>query len=194
MAKIRSEHAGGFYHFYPKLATVVTVQAGEKRNALAVAWNCPLSRQPPIYGVSISPQRFSHGLILEAKEFVVNFLPIEARKLIAAVGRTSGREFDKFEQFGIEVEQPLKLASPILKEAYAAYECELLEHRTWGDHDWFVGRIVAVHQEEGAFTSEGLIAFEQITPALYLGGDFYLEMEKKAIHRIGREEALQSQC
>lgn len=192
MAKIRAEHAGGFYHFYPKLATVVTVQSAEKRNALAIAWGCPISREPPIYGVSISPKRYSHGLILEAGEFAVNFLPLEARKLIAAVGRTSGRELDKFERFKIEVEQPLRLSTPILKQAYAAYECKLLEHRAWGDHDWFVGRILAVHQEEGAFSAEGLIDLEQVNPALYLGGDFYLEVEKRAIYRVGREEALQS--
>jgi flavin reductase (DIM6/NTAB) family NADH-FMN oxidoreductase RutF len=192
MAKVRTENAEGFYHFYPKLATVVTVRSGEKRNALAIAWGCPISREPPIYGVSISPKRYSHGLILEAGEFAVNFLPLEARKLIAAVGRTSGWELDKFERFEIEVEQPLKLSVPIIRQAYAAYECKLLEHRTWGDHDWFVGRILAVHQEEGAFSSDGMVEFDRITPALYLGGDFYLEMEKRAVHRVGREEALQS--
>lgn len=192
MPMIRTEHAGGFYHFYPKLATVVTVRAGEKRNALAIAWGCPVSREPPIYGVSISPKRYSHGLILEAGEFAVNFLPLEARELIAAVGRTSGWELDKFERFEIEVEQPLKLSAPIIGQAYAAYECKLLEHRTWGDHDWFVGRIVAVHQEEEAFSSEGMVEFDRVSPALYLGSDFYLEMERRAIHRVGKEEVLPS--
>jgi len=192
MAKVRKEGAGEFYHFYPKLATVVTVRAGEKRNAMAVAWGSPISFEPPLYGVSISPKRYTHGLILEAEEFAVNFLPIEARELIAAVGRTSGREFDKFEKFGIEVEEPLKLRSPILKAAYAAYECKLVERRTWGDHDWFVGEVVAVHYEEGAFTKEELINLDQVTPALYLGGDLYLEAAKRAIHHLSREDVLRS--
>ncbi|MFQ6117047.1 MAG: flavin reductase family protein, partial [Candidatus Bipolaricaulia bacterium] len=139
MAKIKQESAGEFCHFYPTLATVVTVRAKDKRNAMAVAWGSPISFAPPLYGVSISPKRYTHGLILEAGEFAVNFLPIEARRLVAAVGRTSGREVDKFARFAIEVEEPFKTDSPILKAAYAAYECKLLEHRRFGDHDWFVG-------------------------------------------------------
>jgi flavin reductase (DIM6/NTAB) family NADH-FMN oxidoreductase RutF len=192
MAKIRQEGAGEFYHFYPRLATVVTVRAKDKQNAMAVAWGCPISFAPPIYGVSISPKRYTHGLILEAGEFAVNFLPIEARKLIAAVGRTSGREVNKFERFKIEVEEPLKLRSPILKAAYAAYECKLLEHRRWGDHDWFAGEVVAAHYEEGVFSKEGVIDLERVTPAMYLGSDLYLEFSPKAVHHIGREEALRA--
>jgi len=192
MAKIQGTDVGGFYHFYPQLATVVTVRAQERRNAMAVAWGSPVSFEPPLYGVSISPQRYTHRLVLEAGEFVVNFLPIAARKLIAAVGRTSGREVDKFACFAITVEEPFKTKSPILKAAYAAYECKLLEHRRFGDHDWFVGRVVAVHCEEGAFSAEGVIDLEKINPALYLGSDLYLEVAKRAIYCIGREEALRS--
>jgi len=192
MAKIRREGAGDFCHFYPKLATVVTVCAGERRNAMAVAWGSPISFAPPIYGVSISPKRYTHGLILEAGEFAVNFLPIEARRLVAAVGRTSGREVNKFERFKIEVEEPLKTGSPILKAAYAAYECKLLEHRRWGDHDWFVGEVVAVHYEEGAFSQDGVIDLERAAPAMYLGRDLYLEIAKRAVHHIDREEALRA--
>jgi len=192
MAKIRTTDVGGFYHFYPKLATVVTVRAGEKRNGMAAAWTSPISFKPPIYGVSISSKRYTHGLILEAKEFVVNFLPIGARRLIASFGRTSGREFDKFERFGIEVEEPLKLGSPILKAAYASYECKLLDHRTYGDHDWFVGEVVAVHYDEGLLSPEGGPDLERVTPAFYLGSDLYLEVTKKAVYHIGREEVLRS--
>ena len=193
MAKVRTSDIGGFYHFYPKLATVVTVRAGRKRNGMAVAWGSPISFEPPIYGVSISSKRYTYGLILEAKEFVVNFLPIGARKLIAAFGRTSGREFDKFDKFGVEVEEPLKLNSPVLKAAYAAYECKLLDHRTYGDHDWFVGEVVAVHYDKELFSPEGVLDLERVAPALYLGNDLYLEIAKKGVYRLGREEVLQSQ-
>lgn len=54
MAKIRREGAGEFCHFYPQLATVVTVRAKDRRNAMAVAWGGPISFAPPLYGVSIT--------------------------------------------------------------------------------------------------------------------------------------------
>ncbi len=190
MSKVRTEDVDKFLQHYPKLATVVTVKAEERENALAVAWHCSLSFKPPLYGIAISPKRFSCKLILEAKEFAVNFLPIESRKLIASVGRTSGREFEKFAKFQIAKEEPLKISSPILKDAYAAYECKLVEHHTYGDHEWFVGEVVAVHYLKEALDERGVLNLDKIKPAFYLGEDLYAEMEKVAVHHIGREEVL----
>lgn len=192
MAKIRTEDIGEFYHHYPRVATVVTVKAGEEENALAIAWHCPLSFDPPLYGVSISPKRFSYKLILKAKEFAVNFLPTEKIDIVAAVGRTSGREIEKFERFSILKESPSKIKSPILKDAYAAYECSLVDHLSLGDHEWFVGKVVAVHFLEGAFLKEGVLNLDVIKPALYLGADRYLEITKGAIHHLTREDVLRS--
>lgn len=190
MSKIRTEDIGSFLHHYPKLAAVVTVKARERENALAVAWHCALSFDPPLYAVSISPKRFSYELILEAKEFTVNFLPIESRWLIASVGRTSGREFDKFAKFQIAKEESLKIKSPVLKDAYAAYECKLVEHHTYGDHELFVGEVVAVHYLKEALDERGVPNLDEMKPAFYLGRDLYAEMGKIAVHHIGREEVL----
>lgn len=191
MPKTRTEDVGEFFQHYPKLATVVTVAAKEKENAMAVAWHCSLSFEPPLYGVAISSKRFSYGLILEAKEFAVNFLPIESRFTIAAVGRTSGREFNKFKKFQIAQEEPLKISAPILKEAYVAYECKLVKHHTYGDHEWFVGEVVAVHYLKEALDERGVLNLDKIKPAFYLGEDLYAEMEKVAVHHIGRKEVLE---
>lgn len=191
MPKARATDVGKFLQHYPKLATVVTVKTKERENALAVAWHGALSFDPPLYGVAISPKRFSYGLILEAKEFAINFLPIESVKLIAAVGRTSGRELDKFERFQIATEKPLKISAPILKDAYAAYECKLVEHHTYGDHEWFVGEVVAAHYLQEALDEHEVLNLEKIKPAFYIGNDLYAELGKIAVHHIGREEILE---
>lgn len=188
--KIRAESVGAFLQHYPKTATVVTVKAKGRENALAVAWHCSLSFDPPLYGVAISPKRFSYELILEAKEFAVNFMPIESRRLIASVGRTSGREFDKFEKFGIATEKPMKIGAPIWKDAYAAFECKLVAHHTYGDHEWFIGEVIAVHSRKDAVDQRGVLNLDVIKPAFYVGEDLYAEMEKKAMHHISREDVL----
>lgn len=190
MPKVRTEEIGAFLQHYPKLATVVTVKAKERENALAIAWHSALSFEPPLYGVAISPKRFSYELILEAKEFAINFLPMESVRLIAAVGRTSGRELNKFERFQIATDQPIKISAPILKDAYAAYECQLVAHHTYGDHEWFVGEVVAVHYLQEAFDSSEVLILEKIKPAFYIGNDLYAELGKIAMHHIGREEIL----
>lgn len=190
MPKARVMDVGKFLQHYPKLATVVTVKAKGRENALAIAWHCALSFEPPLYGVAISPKRFSYGLILEAQEFAINFLPMESVRLIAAVGRTSGRELNKFERFQIATEKPVKISAPILKDAYAAYECKLVEHHTYGDHEWFVGKVVAIHYLQEAFDKHEVLDLGKIKPAFYIGNDLYAELEKIAVHHIGREEIL----
>jgi flavin reductase (DIM6/NTAB) family NADH-FMN oxidoreductase RutF len=185
--KVCVEGVGKFYQHYPALAAVVTARLGEKANAMAAAWHSSLSGKPPLYGVAISPKRFTHDLILEAGEFGVNFLPFDRAGIIAAVGGSTGREVDKFEAFKIAEEKPVLTSVPILQDAYATYECKLVSHHTFGDHTWFVGEILMVHLLEEALTEEGVLNLERVTPALYLGADLYLSPSPESVLRLDRE-------
>jgi transposase len=131
---------------------------------------------------------FDRGLVSEER---LRELSEDGWRYIAAVGRTSGREFEKFAKFQVATEKPLKIKSPILKDAYVAYECKLVEHHTYGDHEWFVGEVVAVHYLKEALDERGVLNLDKIKPAFYLGEDLYAEMKKVAIHHIGRKEVLE---
>ncbi len=181
MTKVVSEGIGTFSQHYPRVATIVTAQAKGKANAMAVAWHLVISVNPPLYGVSIAPKRFTHQLIVDSKEFGVNFLPFEMTELVASVGGSSGREMDKFQEFNIALDKPVKTAVPILKDAYAAYECKLVDDKLYGDHRLFVGEIVAVHWLEEAFTPEGTLDLDKVSPALFLGQERYLTTAKDTV-------------
>lgn len=187
MTKVRIEKAGRFYCHYPQLAVIVTAHARGRDNALTVAWHASISVEPPLYGIAISPRRFTYELILEGREFGVNFMPFEAAELLASVGGSRGAEVDKFERFHIAKEEPLKTAVPVLADAYACYECKLADHQTYGDHEWVVGEIVATHFSEEAFTAEGTLDIGRINPALYLGTELYLTTLKDSIRRLDRQ-------
>ena len=186
MAKVISEGIGEFYHHYPRVATIITAQAKGKENAMAAAWHSSISFKPPIYGVSISPKRFTYQLIVDSKEFGVNFLPFDSVELIASVGGSGGQEIDKFQRFNIATDKALKTAVPILKAAYAAYECQLVDDREYGDHRWLVGEIVAVHWLKEAFTSENTLDLGKISPVLFLGRNFYFTTSKDSVRSVGR--------
>lgn len=186
MVKVHTVEVGEFYHHYPAVAAVVTARVGEKANAMAAAWHSALSRVPPLYGVAISPKRFTHDLILEAGEFGVNFLPFEKAEMVAAVGGSTGQEVDKFQAFHIGEEKPIRSGTPILADAYAAYECKLVSHHTFGDHTWFVGRILAVHFEEEVLTEDGVLDLEGVTPIMYMGFDLYVSPSKGSLCKLDR--------
>ncbi|BDG15359.1 flavin reductase family protein [Thermus brockianus] len=140
-----------FYHYYPGVPAVVGVRLGGRVNFCPAVWNTGLSADPPLFGVSLSPKRFTHGLLLEARRFSASFHPYTQAALVQWLGSVSGREVDKGQaphflgQTGV----------PILEGAYAAYELALLEVCSFGDHDLFVGRVVAVWEEEALLDERG---------------------------------------
>ena len=187
MAKVSMEGAAGFSHHYPKLATIVTARAKGKDNAMAVAWHSSISVNPPLYGVSIAPGRFTYELLLKAGEFGINFMPMDKAELVAAVGGSSGRLMDKFDKFGLTKETPLKTSVPILKDAYAAYECKLVDHKTYGDHVWVVGEILATHYDEELFNEKQELVLERFSPALYLGAEKYTTVARDILKQLDRK-------
>lgn len=187
MAKVVREGIGNFCHHYPKIAAVITAQSGGKRNAMTAAWHTSLSVAPPLYAVSISTKRFTYRMIADSGQFGVNFLPFAAAELIASIGANSGSSMDKFRQFRIKTEEPVKTSVPILKAAYCTYECKLIDDREYGDHRLMVGRIVAVHFLKGAFTSEEVLDLDRFGPALYMGHELYITAAKEPMKHLERE-------
>ena len=187
MTKMISEDIGKFSQHYPRVAVVVTAQAKGRNNAMAAAWHMPLSFSPPLYTVSISPKRFTYQLIVDSKQFGVNFLPFETAELIASVGGSHGQEIDKFQRFNIALDKSVKTAVPILQAAYAAYECRLVDDREYGDHRLLVGEIEAVHWLKDAFTPEEILDLDKVSPALYLGHELYLTTAKDTVRCLDRE-------
>lgn len=187
MSRRVTEDVGEFYQHYPKVATVLTVRAGERKNAMAVAWHSSISFKPPLYGVSIAPKRYTYQLLMESKEFGINFLPFQCAGLVASVGGSGGKEVDKFRKFNIAEEEPVKTSAPILKDAYAAYECRLVDSKTYGDHVWVVGEIVAVHFSSELLTPKGTLDLSKLSPILYLGAELYATVDKNSVKMLDRE-------
>ena len=181
MPKIVSDDIGRFNHHYPKLAVIVTASVRGRDDAMTAAWHSSISLKPPLYGIAVSPKRFTWQLVRESQEFGINFIPLEKATLAASVGGTSGQQVDKFDRFSVEKEKSLKTGVPILKDAYAAYECKLVDSKPYGDHIWMVGEILVVHCLEEAFTPAGILDLNQTRPLLYLGSDFYGAIDRNSV-------------
>lgn len=186
MPKLVTAAIGKFSQHYPKVAAIVTASARGRDAAMTAAWHSSISLKPPLYGIAIAPKRFTYQLITESREFGINFVPLEKASLAAAIGGTSGQQMNKFERFNIAKEKPVKTTAPILKDAYAAYECKLVDSRPYGDHLWIVGEIVAVHFLEEAFTPAEILDLDKIKPLLYLGSDFYASTDENSVSLVKR--------
>ena len=169
-----------FFGYYPGTVAVVTVRTPEgRRNAMSAGWHCALSSEPPLYGVAIAPERATYDMVVAAGSFAVNFLPFERADWLSYLGTTSARTHDKFAAFGIAATEGEATGNPVIADAYLAYECRVRDRFPVGDHDFFVGEVVALHHEPGAFDGERL--FSGARPAaMYLGRSTYLALGEEA--------------
>jgi flavin reductase (DIM6/NTAB) family NADH-FMN oxidoreductase RutF len=187
MEKVTSDDIGAFYQHYPRAAVVVTACVGGRDNAMTIAWHTSISKKPPLYGVIVSADHFTYKLIIESKEFGVNFMPDTKAELVAAIGGSKGSELDKFKAFTINKDNPVKTAVPILKDAYTAYECKLVDDISYGDHRLLVGEIIAVHYLEEAFNADGTLNLGKVNPVLYMGSEQYLGVAGCKVRTLDRE-------
>jgi flavin reductase (DIM6/NTAB) family NADH-FMN oxidoreductase RutF len=167
-------------HSYPGMVALVTVSYNGEDNIMAAGWHSYISHEPPIYGVAIGRERHTYHLLKEAGTFAINFLPFEKAEFIQQAGVLSGAHVNKFEIGNMEFERGLVTKAPILQDAYVAYECEVMDRNSYGDHDWFVGNIVRFYRDHDKFLENGLPDFDKISIPLYLGRSMYTSVEKNS--------------
>ena len=168
-----------YYHYaFPMQTVLVTCNdSNEKTNIITLAWHTPISSKPPLYGIAIAPKRYSHGLIKKSKEFVINFMPYSQVKAAQFCGTHSGRSINKLSKTGLTLAPSKKLKTPLIKEGYAHLECKLIRSACFGNHTLFVGKVIAVSADKGAFKNE-LLRTNQIHPLYYIGENTYTTLDR----------------
>jgi flavin reductase (DIM6/NTAB) family NADH-FMN oxidoreductase RutF len=152
----------------PVPAALVTCQdRGGRPNIITVAWTGVVCSDPPMVSISIRPSRYSHGIIKETGEFVVNLPTADIVLKADHCGITSGKGSDKFADTGLTPVGADKVAAPLIGECSVSMECRLIEIVPLGIHDMFLGEVVATHVAEEAFDEEGNISMEIIKPLGY---------------------------
>jgi flavin reductase (DIM6/NTAB) family NADH-FMN oxidoreductase RutF len=168
-----------YYHYaFPMQTILVTCNdAHQKTNIITLAWHTPISRTPPLYGISLSPKRHSYTLIQESKEFVINYIPYSLGEAANFCGTHTGRKTDKISTTGLTLIPSKILSTPRIQEGYAHLECKLVSTIALGDHSLLIGEVVAVSADEDAFTDE-LLRTDHIQPLYYIGENAYTTLDK----------------
>jgi flavin reductase (DIM6/NTAB) family NADH-FMN oxidoreductase RutF len=117
--KVEVPLSSSYRLLHPRLTVLVScVDKEGKANVITLAWSMPVSINPPIVAISIAPKRYSHQLVEETKEFVINIptMDIVLEQQITAgdhtlfIGRVVTAYTDKEifdEKFDIEKVKPV---------------------------------------------------------------------------------------
>ncbi|MBN1497236.1 MAG: flavin reductase family protein [Spirochaetes bacterium] len=157
----------------PVPVVMVTCADGAgKPNIITIAWAGTVNSEPPMLSISVRPERFSHGLITERRQFVVNLV---TRGLVRAAdfcGVKSGRSVDKFRAAKLTPEPASVVDVPLIAESPVNIECEVAKIIPLGSHDLFLAKIVAVDVDERLIDAKGKLCLERAGLACYNHGDY----------------------
>lgn len=134
-----------------------------ENNALAVAYCCNCSYDPPMVMVGIVPSRYSYKMIKESGYFVVNLVSEEYKEIFDYLGSHSKRDEDKLVKMNVKLRDGLKVNAPILEDCPVNIECKVVDSIVTGSHEMFVGKIEYVHADAQLVDNERNIDFSSIS-------------------------------
>ncbi|MGQ4891015.1 MAG: flavin reductase family protein [Candidatus Njordarchaeia archaeon] len=170
-----------YYLTFPKITTIITSGTYENGNAMAASWTTPVSFDPPLIAVAISPKRYTYELIRKFGEYGVNILSFEKLDIVEKTGYYSGRDFNKFDHFGIRKMRAKKIESPLIADAICVMECVVKKTINIGDHDLFVGEVVETWVNPEYVDDKGRIKIDKISPIFHYGGKDFVGVDGRNI-------------
>ena len=156
--------------------TLVSSQSGGRRNVMAASWAMPLNYEPPKVVVVIDRNTLTRELVDASGEFALNVPPRAFAATTVSVGSVTGREADKWTQFGIATLPASRIAAPLIAGCIAWLECRVLDERpTERKYDLFIAEVVAASADERVFSAgRWRFAHDELRTIHYVaGGQFF---------------------
>lgn len=155
---------------------LVSSAHGDARNVMAASWSMPLDFSPPKVAVVIDRNTRTRQLVEASGEFALNVPSRLLAKATLDVGSASGKEVDKFAEYGLATFAAEKIAAPLLEGCLGWLECRVVaEPHIQDRYDLFLGEVIAAWADPRAFRN-GHWSFEEGSPRsihYVAGGNFF---------------------
>ncbi|MBO4324620.1 MAG: flavin reductase family protein [Lachnospiraceae bacterium] len=158
---------------YPVPVVMVTCKKpGERPNIITLAWAGTICSDPPMLSVSIRPERFSHGIIEETGEFVVNLVNEDLVRACDWCGVRSGKKFDKFAEMKLTEFQSEYMETPAIAESPVNLYCKVKKTERLGSHDMYIAEIIGVTVDGKYMDGDGKFDLDAANLVAYSHGDY----------------------
>ncbi len=154
----------------------VLVSCGDKEgnvNLMTAAWTGTVCSEPPMVYVSIRKERYSHHMIKETGEYVINLTTEKLAEATDFCGVRSGRDMDKFKEMKLTPVKGELQYAPMVAESPVSIECRVTDVMELGSHDMFIAEVTAVYVDEQYMDAKGTFHLEKAEPLVYSHGQYY---------------------
>ena len=163
----------------------VMVSCGSRKpNIITIAWTGIVNSNPPMTYISVRKERYSHNIIENTGEFVINLCSEELAFATDFCGVRSGRDTDKFKEMKLTPERAEIVRCPMIKESPVNIECRVREIIELGSHDMFIADILKVHVDEQYIDRSGRIRLDKASLVAYNHGE-YFGLKRQPIGKFG---------
>jgi len=114
-------------------------------NIMTMGWHMVMEFSPSLVACLISGGNHSFGLVRQSRQCVINIPTVDLAATVVKIGNTSGRNIDKFAEFGLTPNPGTQVRSPLIDECYANFECELADAAWVTKYNVFVFEVVKAH-------------------------------------------------
>lgn len=160
---------------YPLPVVMVSMaDRNGKNNIITIAWAGTVCSDPPMVSISVRPERYSHAILRDTGEFVINLTTRELAYATDYCGVTSGRDVDKFAKLELTPLQAKVVHAPMIGESPVNLECRVSQVIPLGSHDMFLAEVVAVHADKRFMDEKNKFHLEKAEPIVYSHGAYLL--------------------
>ncbi len=164
---------------YPVPAVMVScMREGDVPNIITVAWAGTICSAPAMVSISIRKSRFSHAIIQESGEFVVNLVDKSLVRAADFCGVRSGRDTDKYSEMKLTPLPSRYIKAPGIAESPVNIECRVREIKELGSHDLFLAEVAGVTIDGKYMDGKGKLNLNAAGLVAYSHGE-YFQLGKK---------------
>lgn len=160
---------------YPIPAVMVSCgNLPENYNIITIGWTGTICSNPPMCYISVRKSRFSHKIISDTGEFVIN---LTTKSLVYEAdwcGIKSGKSHNKFNELGLTPVKASMLSCPVIMESPVNIECKVQKVLELGSHDMFIADVLTVCVSENLIDPDtGKLNLNEAELISYINGDYY---------------------
>ena len=144
---------------YPLPAVMISCQEkDQKPNIITVAWAGTVCSDPVMVSISVRKERYSHDIIKNTGEFVINLVT---------------RDTDKFKKCNLTPIAIEGVDAPAIKESPLNLACKVKEIKELGSHDMFIAEVVGVTVDDKYMNENGKFELNSSKLVTYSHGEYF---------------------
>jgi flavin reductase (DIM6/NTAB) family NADH-FMN oxidoreductase RutF len=117
---------------------IATADARGRANLMTAGFHMVVQHEPPLLGVIVGGWDHSLRALRQRGECVVAVPPATLAATVVDIGNCSGREHDKFAEFGLAALPAAEVEAPLVGGCIANFECRIADASLASRYDLFV--------------------------------------------------------